>query len=182
MIRINLLPYQEKAEKETQARQIIVIAGALAVFLLIVGVLHLWIVMSISALEKDVKTKEERIVVLNKLIGEVDQIRNEKRILEKKLEVIDNLEKNRNYPVRLFAEVASQVPSKDVWLEKLAQKGPSLEVEGKARDTFAVVRFIKNMEGSMYIQSVELVSSKQIEISGIQLQQFVLTCVLKSGV
>jgi len=38
------------------------------------------------------------------------------------------------------------------------------------------------MEGSMYIQSVELVSSKQTEVSGMKLQQFVLACVLKSGV
>jgi len=182
MIRINLLPYHEKAKKETQARQIIIIASAFTIFLLIVGAVHAWITMSVSSLEKDVKAKEERIVVLNKLIGEVEQIRNEKKILEKKLEVIQNLEKNRNYPVRLFADVASQVPNKDVWLEKLSQKGQSLALEGKARDNFAVVRFIKNMEGSMYIQSVELVSSKQTEISGIKLQQFILACVLKSGV
>jgi len=78
--------------------------------------------------------------------------------------------------------VASQVPNKDVWLEKLSQKGQSLALEGKARDNFALVRFIKNMEGSMYIQSVELVSSKQTEVSGMKLQQFVLACVLKSGV
>jgi type IV pilus assembly protein PilN len=182
MIRINLLPYHEKAKKETQTRQIVIIAGAFIVFLLIVGAVHLWITMSVSGLEKDVKTKEERIVVLNKLIGEVEQIRNEKRILERKLGVIQNLEKNRNYPVRLFADVASQVPNKDVWLEKLSQKGQSLALEGKARDNFALVRFIKNMEGSMYIQSVELVSSKQTEVSGMKLQQFVLACVLKSGV
>jgi len=85
MIRINLLPYHEKAKKETQTRQIVIIAGAFIVFLLIVGAVHLWITMSVSGLEKDVKTKEERIVVLNKLIGEVEQIRNEKRILERKL-------------------------------------------------------------------------------------------------
>jgi len=182
MIRINLLPYQEKAKKETQTKQIVIIAGCFILFFLIIGVVHLWIVTSISSLDKDVKAKDEKILALNKLIGEVDQIKNEKRILEKKLGVIGNLEKSRNYPVRLLADVASQVPTKDVWLDKLTQTGLSMQVEGKARDNFAVVRFIKSMEGSMYIQSVELVSSKQLEMSGIKLQQFVLSCVLKSGV
>ncbi|HOF05423.1 MAG TPA: PilN domain-containing protein [Syntrophales bacterium] len=182
MIRINLLPYHEKAKKESQAKQIIIIAGSLIIFLLIVGAVHFWITVSVSSLEKEVKAKEERIVVLKKIIGEVEQIRNEKRVLERKLGVIQNLEKSRDYPVRLFADVASQVPTKDVWLEKLTQSGQSLAVEGRARDNFAVVRFIKNMEVSMYIQSVELVSSKQTEVSGMKLQQFVLSCVLKSGV
>lgn len=182
MIRINLLPYQEKAKKETQTKQIVIIAGCFILFFLIIGVVHLWITSSVSSLEKDVKGKEEKILALNKIIGEVEQIKNEKKILEKKLGVIQNLEKNRNYPVRLLADVASQVPTKDVWLEKLSQTGLSMQLEGKARDNFAVVHFIKNMEGSMYIQSVELVSSKQLELSGIKLQHFVLSCVLRSGV
>jgi len=182
MIRINLLPYQEKAKKETQTKQLVIIAGCLILFFLIVGMIHLWITTSVSFLDKDVKAKDEKILVLNKLIGEVDQIKNEKKILEKKLGVIGTLEKNRSYPVRLLADVASQVPTKDVWLDRLSQTGLSMQVEGKARDNFAVVQFIKNMEGSMYIQSVELVSSKQLELSGIKLQQFVLSCVLRSGV
>ncbi|HEY5497254.1 MAG TPA: PilN domain-containing protein [Syntrophales bacterium] len=182
MIRINLLPYQEKAKKETQTKQIVIIAGCFILFFLIIGVVHLWITTSVRSLDKDVKAKDEKILALNKIIGEVDQIKNEKKILEKKLGVIQNLEKNRSYPVRLLADVASQVPTKDVWLDKLSQTGLSMQVEGKARDNFAVVQFIKNMEGSMYIQSVELVSSKQLELSGIKLQQFVLSCVLRSGV
>lgn len=182
MIRINLLPYQEKAKKETQTKQLVIIAGCFVLFFLIVGLVHMWITVSVSSLDKDVKAKDEKILVLNKLIGEVEQIKNEKKILEKKLGVIGTLEKNRSYPVRLLADVASQVPTKDVWLDRLSQTGLSMQVEGKARDNFAVVQFIKNMEGSMYIQSVELVSSKQLELSGIKLQQFVLSCVLRSGV
>ncbi|MEI6314625.1 MAG: PilN domain-containing protein [Syntrophus sp. (in: bacteria)] len=182
MIRINLLPYQEKAKKETQTKQLVIIAGCFVLFFLIVGMVHLWITASVRSLDKDVKAKDEKILVLNKLIGEVEQIKNEKKILEKKLGVIGTLEKNRSYPVRLLADVASQVPTKDVWLDRLSQTGLSMQVEGKARDNFAVVQFIKNMEGSMYIQSVELVSSKQLELSGIKLQQFVLSCVLRSGV
>ncbi len=182
MIRINLLPYQEKAKKETQTKQLVIIAGCFILFFLILGMVHLWITASVSFLDKDVKEKDEKILALNKIIGEVEQIKNEKKILEKKLGVIQTLEKNRSYPVRLLADVASQVPTKDVWLDKLSQTGMSMQVEGNARDNFAVVKFIKNMEGSMYIQSVELVSSKQLELSGIKLQHFVLSCVLRSGV
>jgi type IV pilus assembly protein PilN len=182
MIRINLLPYREIAKKETQSRQIFILAGSFLLFLLILGAVQLYFWRSISSLEEDVKVKEERLVVLNKTIGEVEKFKKEKQILEKKLAVIDELEKNRSYPVRMLADIASQVPVKDVWLDKLSQNPGSLSIEGRGRDNFAIVRFMKNLEGSMYIQSVELVSSKQSELSGIKLQQFNLSCVLRKGV
>ena len=182
MIRINLLPYREIEKKETQSRKILILSGAAVLFLVILAAIQLYVLGDIKGIEKDLKTKEERLVALDKIVGEVDRIKKEKQILEKKLAVINDLEKNRSYPVRMLADIASQVPVKDTWLEKLTQSGMSLSIEGKARDNFAVVRLMKNLEGSMYIQSVELVSSKQVEISGVKLQQFNLTCVLRSGV
>jgi type IV pilus assembly protein PilN len=182
MIRINLLPYREIAKKETQTKQIIIIAGAFLVFVLILGGVQLFVWGSIGTLEERLKDREARLVQLDKIIGEVDQYKKEKQLLEKKLGIINTLEQNRTYPVRMLADIASQVPVQDVWLEKLSQGGGGLAIEGKARDNFAVVRFMKNLEGSMYVKSVDLITSKQVDISGIKLQQFTLACVLRSGV
>ena len=182
MIRINLLPYREIEKKETQSRQIFILTGSLVLYLLILGAVQVFVWRDVGTIEQSLKVKQERLDVLNKIIGEVDQFKMEKRILEKKLAVIGDLEKNRSYPMRMLADIASQVPIKDLWLDKLSENGVSLMLEGKARDNFAIVRFMKSLEGSMYIKSVELVSSKQIEVSGIKLQQFSLTCVLRKGV
>jgi type IV pilus assembly protein PilN len=182
MIRINLLPYHEIERKETQSRQIFILASSFVLFLLILASVQIYLWGNISSLEQGLKAKEERLVVLNKIIGEVDEFKKEKLVLEKKLAIIGDLEKNRTYPVRMLADIASQVPVKDVWLDKLSQTSGTLNIEGKGRDNFAVVRFMKNLEGSMYIQSVELVSSKQSEISGVKLQQFNISCALRRGV
>jgi type IV pilus assembly protein PilN len=182
MIRINLLPYHEIEKKETQSRKILILCGAAVLYLVILAAVQLYVWNDTRGIERDLKAKEERLVGLDKIVGEVDRIEREKLILEKKLAVINDLEKNRSYPVRMLDDIASQVPVKDTWLDKLSQTEGSLHIEGKARDNFAVVRFMKNLEGSMYIKSVELVSSKQIEVSGIKLQHFNLNCVLRSGV
>jgi type IV pilus assembly protein PilN len=182
MIRINLLPYHETQRKETQSRQIFIVAGTFLLFLLILVAVQFYVWGSISSLEQEVKAKETRLLELKKIVGEVDKFKKEKAILEKKLAIINDLEKNRSYPMRMLADIASQVPVKDVWLDRLSQSGASLIIEGRGRDNFAVVRFMKNLEGSMYIQSVELVASKQSEVSGIKLQQFNLSCVLRRGV
>lgn len=182
MIRINLLPYHEIERKETQTRKIFILAGSFVLFLLCLASLQVYFWNNIASLKQEIRSKEDRLVVLKKSIGEVEQYKREKQILEKKLAVIGELERNRSYPVRMLADVASQVPVKDIWLDKLAQAGTSLQIEGKARDNFAVVRFMKNLEGSLYVQSVDLISSKQTEVSGVKLQQFNLSCVLRRGV
>jgi hypothetical protein len=40
---------------------------------------------------------------------------------------------------------------------------------------------MKNLEGSSLIQSVDLLSTKQMENSGVKLQTFILSCAMKKG-
>ncbi|MFA4916529.1 MAG: PilN domain-containing protein [Syntrophales bacterium] len=178
MIRINLLPYWESDKKENLKRQIIIIAGSFTIFFLILIFFQLYISMSISKLENEVKNKEDRLALLTKVIGDIEVFKTDKTNLEKKLNLIKTLEENRLAPVRKLDELTTLVPSKDLWLEKFSEKGKELIIEGVARDNIVIARFMKNLELSNYITSVGLITSKQIEMSGIKLQQFTLRCAL----
>lgn len=182
MIKVNLLPYHEIAKKETHLRQLTLIATGTLLFILCLVAVYLWSVGSVKSLEEEVKSKEARLLSLNKMVGEVDKIKQEKQILERKLAVIGELERGRIYTVKLLAEIASHVPVGSVWLEKLMQNGGNVQIEGKAKDNFAIVQMMKNLEVSPFIQSVELVSSKQVEEAQVKLQQFQFSCVLKPGI
>ena len=181
MIRINLLPYREKEKKEDLTRQIVIIALAFVGFLLIIGSVHLYFFMSIGTLEKNIKIQEDKLAALTKIIGDIEVYKNDKAILEKKLAIINNLEENRLAPVRMLDELTTMVPIKDVWIEKLSEKGTDITIEGMARSNIAVAHFMKNLSGSTFIKSVDLVSTKEKEISGVKLQQFVISCVKKKG-
>jgi type IV pilus assembly protein PilN len=181
MIRINLLPYREKGKKEDLTRQIVIIAITFIFFLLAIGSLQLYLSMSISSLEKNIKIKEETLARLNKIVVDIETYKKDKALLEKKLAIINNLEENRLAPVRMLDELTTLVPIHDVWLEKLTEKGTDTTFEGMARNNIAVAHFMKNMAGSTFIKSVDLVSTKEKEISGTKLQQFVISCVKKKG-
>jgi Tfp pilus assembly protein PilN len=43
--------------------------------------------------------------------------------MEKKLSIIQRLEENRLYPVRMLDQFTSLVPVKEIWLEKIAEAG-----------------------------------------------------------
>jgi type IV pilus assembly protein PilN len=179
MIKINLLPYREKEKKENLKRQIIIITGSFIFFLLVIASLQLSIGASIGNLKKEIKDAECKLVVLTKIVGDIKVFKADKNDLEKKLNIIKTLEENRLVPVRMLDELTTLVPTNNLWLEKFSEEGKNLRIEGVARDNIVVARFMKNLELSNYIKSVDLVSSRQKEISGIKLQQFTLACALK---
>lgn len=181
MIRINLLPYREKEKIEDITRQIMVIGITFVVFVLSLGSFHLYLSMSISSLEENITKQQNELDRLNKIILDIDTFKSDKALLEKKIAIINTLEENRLAPVRMLDELTSMVPVKDVWLERLSEKGTAITIEGMARNNIAVAHFMKNLAGSTFIKSVDLVSTKEKEISGIKLQQFIISCVKKKG-
>ena len=181
MIRINLLPYREKEKKEDLTRQVIIIAITFIVFLIVIGSIHLYVTLSISSTEKNIKAQEERLTVLTKIIGDIEVFRKDKAVLEKKLAIINNLEGNRLAPVRMLDELSTTIPAKDVWIEKLSERGSDITIEGVARNNIAVAHFMRNLAISSFVKSVDLISTKEKEISGVKLQQFIISCVKKKG-
>ena len=118
---------------------------------------------------------------MNKKVGDIEGFKKDKKELEQKLGVINSLETNRLFPVRMLDELNLLVPAKEAWLEKITQTGQDLRIEGMARDNGTVARFMKNLEKARFVQSVDLVVSREKEVAGVKLQQFILTCVMKKG-
>lgn len=181
MIKINLLPYHEKQKKENVARQISIAIGSFVIFILLLVWLQVWVNSSVSALESQVKQAETLLIDLNKKIGDLEKFKNVKKELEQKLGVIKTLEENRLAAVKTLDDLAALVPSKNIWLIKITQKGNGLVIEGTGKDNIAVADFMKTIEKFDPIKSVDLIASKRTEISGITLQQFNFSCIMKKG-
>jgi len=181
MIKINLLPYRERKKIGAMQRQIFVLAGSFGAFILILVSLHVYTVLSIGWLEKDMKTSEAQLKELVRIAGEMDVIMADKKVLEKKIEIINNLEKSRMDIVMLLNEMTIAVPSGQVWLTGLSESGGVLRLDGIARDNLAVASFMHNLERSSYFKSVDLQFSKQDKISSAKIQKFIISCGIKKG-
>jgi type IV pilus assembly protein PilN len=181
MIRINLLPYREKEKKENLRRQIFIFFGLLVLVLLIFVAIYLYISMSIGGLETKIREGEAKLAVLNKKVNDIERFKRDKRELEQKLGVIASLEGNRLFPVQMLDELNLILPVKDAWLDKIVETERDLRIEGMAKDNGTVALFMKNLEKASFIKSVDLVVSKEKEVAGVKLQQFILMCVMKRG-
>ena len=181
MIRINLLPYREKEKKENLQRQIVFYAGTLVVVLLVLAAVYFYVSISVGSLEKKIAEATARLVVLDKKVGDIEGFKRDKKELEQKLGVINALEGDRIFPVRMLDELNVLVPAKEIWLEKLTETGQELRIEGMAKDNGTVALFMKNLEKASFIKTVDLVVSREKDVAGTKLQQFILTCGIKRG-
>ncbi len=181
MIKINLLPYREKEKKENLSRQITIIVGSFILFVLCLIWLQLYMASQVKGLEAKLTDSRQILKVLNEKVGNLEKFKQQKAELELKLGVIGTLEENRLLPVKTLDDLSMLVPQKSIWLTKIAQNNDSLLIEGIGRDNIAAADFMKTIEKFPPILSVDLVSSKKVEISSITLQQFIFSCKMKKG-
>ena len=181
MIKINLIPYREKAKKENLTRQMAIITGAFLLFIFCLVSVYSYMTLQVSGLETKLTESRDKLKVLDAKVGELYQYKGQIAEFELKLGVISMLEENRIYPVKMLDDLAMLVPQKSIWLTKIGQSHESLTLEGVGRDNIEVAGFMKTIESFPVIQSVDLVSSKKAEIADTTLQQFIFSCKMKKG-
>jgi type IV pilus assembly protein PilN len=181
MIKVNLLSYREK-KKDVQSKNQVVILGALGlVFVVLLGAFHIVTVMKLNDLENQVQSAQQTLEQLKSSIGDLNQFKKAKEILEKRLNIINYLEKNRFAKVHFLDDLTSMVPANQVWIKSMKESETDVKIDGFAKDNIAIAKFMRNLEKSKQLTSVDLVSSKQTEIAGNKLKQFTLSCGLKKG-
>jgi type IV pilus assembly protein PilN len=181
MIRINILPYREERKRTELARQIMILAGTFVIFFLVVASVHLYMTISTRSLAHEVKAAEDKLAALGEVTGDLDKIKKDKMLLEKKIAIIEDLEKGRGRPVVLMEELSATVPIGQVWISTIEKGEDTLRVEGIAIDNPAIALFMQQLEKSPVIASVDLVSSELTTISGTRLMNFKLLCGIRKG-
>lgn len=178
MVRINLLPVRVSKKREAGKQQLLLFLVVL-VLGLVVNVL--WA----NSRADEVKTREARVArtraeiqQLDRIIGEVKNIKDAQKALRDKLAVLDRLKQGRTGPVRMLDELASITP-KRLWVRSLDQAGDALRFEGTAGTIDDVSAFMTALQSSRYFTSVELKKTTAKQEKGTKLVDFTLAAAIK---
>jgi Tfp pilus assembly protein PilN len=97
---------------------------------------------------------------------------------KRRVDVIDGLRSNQTGPVNLMAMMGETVNNTEaVWLSKLDDQGPTVNLEGTALSTDAVANLIANLQKTGFFKTVEIKETFQDDqIKDMQAFQFTLTC------
>ena len=182
MIRINLLPVRAARKKENIRRQVSVFFLCIVFGLCVMVYVAISTNRKISNLNQDIELAQTELKQYEAKAQEVRKIKSDLKKLEAKMDVIVKLEANRTGPVRLMDALTGFVVADKMWLTNLAEGTGKIKLDGVASDNKTVADFMTSLEASSLFGSVDLISSKQIELKqGKKFKKFSIACNLASA-
>lgn len=172
MIEINLLPVREARRKEDLRQQGMQFVFALLIAGAGIGFTHSHVTSRISDSQLRIRQMEADIKQFQPQLDQVAAFRKKKASLEKKIDVIDGLDRARSGPVRVMDELATHMPDR-VWLTNIQTEGNAIKLKGESLDNELVALLLRALGESPYfdqvdLQSTELGNSKE----GLKLVKF----------
>ena len=94
---------------------------------------------------------------LEQLKQQVDNFEKQKTVLQQRIAVIEELQRNRTGGQELLEAIANTVSRTDtLWLTSVERKGDTLTINGSAGSINAVANYITQLKRSGYFQQVEI--------------------------
>ena len=172
MIRINLVRGKRKKRKELNAGSVwialplVVLAGTLY--------FHTTVSGKISRLDAGIVKANAEIAALQKEIGEVEKFKARKAELQKKVDIISNLQKGRTGPVRHFEALSAAIPEK-CWIDTLSVKNERVTLSGVALNNYTIANFMTALGQTGRFRDVVLGAAEQATVAGVKLVKFNLS-------
>ena len=171
MIKINLLPVRVSKKKETAIQQLVVAGVAVVVIALIVTSLYIFKRVQIATAQENITSANNKISELKVKIGKLEELKTLKEQVRKKLEVLDQLRKNKTGPAQRLAALSDLTPEQ-LWLTGYSESGQDVKISGIASNEDLIAQFMKSLEASSDFMAVELVVSEQTVVSDAKMKKF----------
>src|SRR2546422_1884038 len=160
MLHSNLLPVRAAKMRECGQQQLVLFVMLLA--LAVIGNFFLFgrFESELRSLVHQIATTKVEIAQLEKTIGEVKSIKEDKKALEDKLKILDTLKKGRTGPVKVLDEVATIIPQK-VWIVDFNEQGGAVAMNGAASSYEDLSNFSKKLKASTHFSNITIKTARQ---------------------
>ena len=185
MIRVNLLPKDERAHSHTPTQfrvgeYVIPIAVIAAITAVVMGTTVAQ-QMAVASVSKSITEVDAQARALAPQIERVNRLAQEKAELDLRLGVIGRLEDGRTEGVRTMDELAKCVPD-HLWLTSVTEDNPaSITLEGQTFSNLVVSDFMARLERSPMFANVNLEIAERTNTNDHGVVKFRLNCQITSG-
>jgi type IV pilus assembly protein PilN len=138
--------------------------------LLLFGVLAAggyWFIKNKELTDKQaqVETQRAEAAKLEKIIKEVEEFEARKKLLEKRIETINNLKKAQRGPVRVMDRISQDLPDL-VWLDRMSLSGQTITLDGRGLNPNAIANFVVNIKSDPLFEEPDVSGVQQVAGSG----------------
>jgi Tfp pilus assembly protein PilN len=177
MIRINLLGERKKQLITLKAPTgppkssflillfllVFVVAGAYLFFR------HQYLVREQSRIQDELVFMEKEKARRQQMLNEIGKFEKEKKVLESRIAVINELKRNQLGPIRWLNSLSTatdQTPN--IWLVAVGQTGNQMTLEGMATSIRAVANFVTALKRAEAFKNVVINETSQTTVSGME--------------
>jgi type IV pilus assembly protein PilN len=172
MLEINLLPVREARRKADLRQYVMQLVLMMILAVGGIGLVQSRISDQIERGQARVRQMQNDIDQFKPQLEQVAAFKKRKAELEKKIDVIDGLDRARTGPVRVLDELATRTPDR-LWLTSMSTKGKTISLQGQSLDNELVALFLRSLGDSEYFANVDLDSTKLgAEKGGLKLVTF----------
>ena len=164
MILINLLPHREAKRRQRKQAFFAGVAAAAIVGLVIAGVWYLVLQQLMSNQLARSQFLKDEIARLDVQIKDIASLRAEIDALKARQKAVEDLQTDRNTPVRLLDELVKQTPE-GVFITAIRQTGYQVLVNGVAQTNERVSELLRNLlYSSAWLEQPDLVEIRSVNL------------------
>jgi len=180
MIRINLLPRDERQTR--RALQLPKMGSLMPVLVLLLvialfGAVSVFQTLQIGRLKSDIARAEQESAKLKPQIQTIQDLTVKREELQRRLNVIQDLDKTRLQRVMLVSELSKCVPE-HLWLTSYEEAGNKVTIEGVTFSNLLVADFMTRLEASPLYGSVDLLVAEKGTIDQRNVVKFKVTALM----
>ena len=170
MSNINLLPWRE-ARAQRQKKQFGVMLGIFLAITASLGFAADWLVeQQISHQQQRNQRLQQEMTILDAQLGEIRLLKERRKELIDRMQLIEQLQMRRNLPVRLFNQLPSLVPN-GVYLNTLALQSNRIDVNGKTEAYGRVASMMRRIDGSGWLSQSQISTIFAADVAPVSLSQ-----------
>ena len=171
MSNINLLPWRE-ARALRQKKQFGALLGIFVLVTVALGFFANWLVdRQITAQQQRNQRLVQEMTILDAQLGEIRLLKERRKELIDRMQLIEQLQMRRNVPVRLFNQLPSLVPN-GVYLNTLAMQNNIIDVNGKTEAYGRVASMMRRIDGSGWLGQSKISTIFAADVAPVSLSQF----------
>lgn len=173
MSTINLLPWREEYKKKKKVAFFTLLAVSCLVILSVCYAGKMYVDSMIDAQNARNKFLQTQTVILDRRIAEIRTIKKQKAELVKRIKLIQQLERQRNRPTRLFNTLPEVTPP-GVYVNSITFNKKKINIKGLTESNGRVSNMVRNVDNSGWLGDSSLPSIVSGPTKPIKLYKFTM--------
>jgi len=173
MIRINLIPYRAARRQRQILQHIAAALGVVGLAVVISLGMHIYATSTLSGLQQNLASLTAQNRALNKKIGKIRDLDKLRADVERKLNLVDQLQHGRFRSLETLLALSRAIPE-NVWLLDVKDSGGNLELNGLGESNKAVANFMRALDQEKQLTAVNLQVIRRETVGAVPVRRFSL--------